>query len=138
MQTRIGRSLVATKVVTIALILMGGCTSVLGNDPKPAIEPPIETGGIDWSSLLVQSLGFLAVEHSFRWVTEEGTRHPHRSFFDGYIDSLNSLHGWGDGDPFYVGYVGHPMEGAIAGYLFVQNDRRFRTVEFGKNRQCWK
>src|SRR5690242_15757807 len=64
---------------------------------------------------------FLGIEHSFRWVTEEGTRHPHRSFFDGYVDSLNSLHGWADGDPFYVSYVGHPMQGAVAGFLFVQN-----------------
>jgi len=129
---------VAARALTIVLILMGECTRVFGNDPKLAIEPPAEPGGIDWSSLLVQSLGFLGIEHSFRWVTEEGTRHPHRSFFDGYVDSLNSLHGWADGDPFYVSYVGHPMQGAVAGFLFVQNDRKYRAVEFGKNRQYWK
>lgn len=99
--------------LVIALILVSGCASVLGDDPKSPVEPPTEPKAIDWSSLLAQSLGFLGIEHSFRWVTEEGTRHPHRSFFDGYVDSLNSLHGWGDGDPFYVSYVGHPMQGAV-------------------------
>jgi hypothetical protein len=64
------------------LILIVGCTSVRGDDPKPAVEPRAEPGGIDWSGLAVQSLGFLGIEHGFRWVVEEGTRHPHRSFFD--------------------------------------------------------
>ena len=120
------------------LILAGGCARGLGDDSKPATEPTVELEGIDWSSLFVQSFEFLGIEHGFRWVTEEGTRHPHRSFFDGYVDSLNSLHGWADGDPFYVSYVGHPMEGAVAGFLFVQNDRKYRAVVFGKNRQYWK
>ena len=93
---------------------------------------------MDWWALLRQSLGFLGIEHGFRWVTEEGTRFPHRSFFGGYVDSLNSLHGWSDGDPFYVNYVGHPMQGAVSGYLFVQNDRKYRAAEFGKNREYWK
>lgn len=123
----------------MGLILICGCAVVLADDPKPTVDPsPEDSRGIDWSSLVVQSLGFLGIEHGFRWVTEEGTRHPHRSFFDGYIDSLNSLHGWADGDPFYVGYMGHPMQGAVAGFIFVQNDRKYRTVEFGKNRQYWK
>jgi hypothetical protein len=117
---------------------VSGCTSVFGDDPKSPSEAPTEPKTIDWSSLLPQSLGFLGIEPSFRWVTEEGARRLHRSFFDGYVDSLNSLHGWGNGDPFYVSYVGHPMQGAVAGYLFVQNDRKFRDVELGKNRQYWK
>ena len=105
----------APRALTIVLVLMGGCASVRGDDPKPAVERPPEPGGINWLGLAAQSLSFLGIEHGFRWVTEEGTRHPHRSFFDGYVDSLNSLHGWSDGDPFYVGYVGHPMQGAVAG-----------------------
>lgn len=86
----------------------------------------------------MQSFAFLGVEHGFRWLTEEGTRHPHRSFFDGYVNSLNNLHGWADGDSFLVSYVGHPRQGAVTGFLFVQNDRKYRAVEFGKNRQYWR
>lgn len=134
MSTRIAKLVAAQRAAAILAIV--ACIGAHAADPP--VQAPVKQDGIDWSSLLIQSLGFLAVEHSFRWVTEEVTRHPHRSFFDGYIDSLNSLHGWGDGDPFYVGYVGHPMEGAVAGFLFVQNDRRFRAAEFGRNRRYWK
>jgi hypothetical protein len=49
-----------------------------------------------------------------------------------------SLHGWSDGDPFYVNYVGHPMQGAVSGYIWVQNDERFRTAQFGANSRYWK
>jgi hypothetical protein len=112
--------------------------SLLANDLKPPLDPSAEQTGVDWPSLLGQSGVFLGIEHSFRWVTEDGTRHPHKPFFDGYVDSLNNLHGWADGDPFLVDYVGHPMQGAVTGFLFVQNDRRFRTAEFGKNRRYWK
>ena len=123
------------RVLTVALIAVYGCADLSADDLKPS---PAEPTGVDWSALAAESLGFLGVEHGFRWITEEGTRHTHRSFFGGYVDSLNNLHGWGDGDPFYVSYVGHPMQGAVAGFLFVQSDRRYRTVEFGKNRQYWK
>lgn len=127
----------AARYVALLLVLVSR-PALLGDDAKAATEPPAGRQGIDWSNLLVQSVEFLGIEHSFRWVTEEGTCHPHRSFFDGYVDSLTSLHGWADGDPFYVSYVGHPMQGAVAGYIFVQNDRKYKAAEFGRNRQYWK
>ena len=106
--------------------------------PPPALVVTTNVSGVDWTRLGLQSLGFLTVEHGFRYLTEEGTRHPHVSFFKGYVNSLNGLHGWADGDPFLVSYVGHPMQGAVAGFIFAQNDHRYLTVEFGKNRRYWK
>ncbi len=97
-------------------------------------KPP----GVNWRGVFLQSLEFLAVEHGFRYMTEEGTRHPHDKLFPGYLNSLSSLHGWADGDPFYVNYVGHPMQGSVAGYIFAQNDNAFRGVEIGKNPRYWK
>jgi hypothetical protein len=75
-----------------------------------------------------ESLAFLSLEHGFRFLTEQGTRQSHTPFFKGYADSLNGLHGWADGDPFIVNYVGHPMQGAVTGFLFAQNDRKYRYV----------
>jgi hypothetical protein len=97
-----------------------------------------KTTGIDWSALLRESFAFLAVEQGFRYVTEEGTRHSHMALLPGYAKSLNGLHGWADGDPFIVNYVGHPMQGAVTGFLFAQNDRKYRYAEFGKNSWYWK
>jgi hypothetical protein len=94
--------------------------------------------GVQWTPLILQSLKFLAIEHGFRYLTEPQTRDPGMGFFGGYVDSLTNLHGWGDGDPFYVNYVGHPMQGAVSGFIWVQNDRRFRYAEFGRNHDYWK
>jgi hypothetical protein len=94
--------------------------------------------GVQWKPLFAQSFRFLMFEHAYRYATEEGTRHPGRPFFQGYLDAVGSLHGWADGDPFYVNYVGHPMQGAVAGYFWTFNDTRYQFVEFGRNRDYWK
>jgi len=97
-----------------------------------------EQGGVQWGSLILQSFEFALIEHGYRYATEQGTRDPGRPFFQGYIDSVGALHGWADGDPFYVNYVGHPMQGAVSGYLWIHNDHRYRGVEFGRNPEYWK
>ncbi len=101
--------------------------------------PPKQERGIAWSHLFESSLMFLSVEHVFRYATEQGTRDAFDTpFWPGYFDSVENLHGWADGDPFLVNYVGHPMQGAVAGFIWQHNDRAYRTVEFGKNRRYWK
>lgn len=78
---------------------------------------------------------FLMVEHGFRLLTEPGTRDGLKgSFFQNYAASVANLHGWADGDEFYVNYVGHPMQGAVSGFLWTQNDPAYGKVVFGKDR----
>ena len=103
---------------------------------KPVNEE--KSGGVQWKPLLTQSFRFLIFEQAYRYATEPATRHPGRPFFQGYIDSVGALHGWADGDPFYVNYVGHSMQGAVSGYLWTLNDKRYRYVEFGRNAEYWK
>jgi len=110
--------------------------------------PPAQTGwvrpergsGVNWSGVLSQSFFFLGVEHSFRFLTEQGTRDAivNGHYVQGYWDAVGNLHGWADGDPFYVNYVGHPMQGAVTGYIWNQNDGRYSDAEFGANRHYWK
>ena len=103
-----------------------------------ATLPASEGKGVQWKSLFRDTFTFILIENGFRYLTEEGTRHPHRPFFQGYLDSVTNLHGWSDGDPFYVNYVGHPMQGAVSGFLWIANDRRYRYAEFGANPEYWK
>jgi hypothetical protein len=49
-----------------------------------------------------------------------------------------NLHGWADGDPFYVNYMGHPIQGAVAGRIWQLNDPRYNKAEFGRSRAYWK
>jgi hypothetical protein len=82
---------------------------------------------------------FFAVEHAFRLATEAGTRQGLKGpFFRDYMRAVGNLHGWADGDEFYVNYVGHPMQGAVAGFIWAQNDTKYRKVEFGRDRLYWK
>jgi hypothetical protein len=100
---------------------------------------PEEQGGVKWTNLFQASSRFLAIEHTFRLLTEPGTREGLKGpFIRNYTRSVANLHGWADGDEFYVNYVGHPMQGGVAGFLFVQNDPGYRTAVFGKDRLYWK
>jgi hypothetical protein len=114
-------------------------SSSSGSGGIAVVPPPKKEHGINWAGVFEGSLAFLTVEHTFRILTEQGTRDAfHTPFFPGYFDSVESLHGWADGDPFLVNYVGHPMQGAVSGFIWQHNDRAYRTVEFGKNSRYWK
>lgn len=104
---------------------------------KPVLENTEK--GVDWGHLYLQSFAFLSFEHAFRCATEEGTRQDFAGpFFQGYFKAGGNLHGWSDGDPFLVNYVGHPMQGAVTGYIWTHNDRAYRDIQFGENRRYWK
>jgi hypothetical protein len=110
---------------------------------QPLIKPvriiAEQQKGVDWGHLVSESLLFTSFENAFRCATEEGTRNGFSNpFFRGYLNSVGNLHGWSDGDPFYVNYVGHAMQGAVSGYLWTQNDRGYRDIQFGQNRRYWK
>ena len=93
---------------------------------------------IDVEGLLKQEVRFLAIEHIFRLITQPSTRTGGTGLGSGYRSAVGSLHGWSDGDPFHVNYIGHPMQGAISGYIWQQNDKRYRAVRFGRSPEYWK
>jgi hypothetical protein len=37
-----------------------------------------------------------------------------------------------------VNYVGHPFQGAVAGYIQVHNDPGYRRAQFGRSRLYWR
>jgi hypothetical protein len=93
---------------------------------------------VNWNGLVWQSSFFLGIQHGFRLATEAGTREMKGPFFQGYANSLGNIHGWSDGDPFYVNYIGHPIQGAVGGFIWTRNDKLAQGVEFGKDRRYWK
>lgn len=111
---------------------------------RPVIKTPIwsrpDPGtGINWKNIQRESNFYLGIQHLFRIGTEKGTREGLKGpFFEGYADSVGALHGWADGDPFYVNYIGHPLQGSASGFVFAQNDQDYIGVEFGRNRDYWR
>ena len=91
-----------------------------------------------WRSALEQVVSFLMIEHAYRVAKEPTTRKELAGpFFTDYVESVKGLGGWGDGDEFYVNYIGHPMEGAVSGFIEVQNDPRGSKMRFGSE-GYWK
>jgi hypothetical protein len=115
-------------------------SEIAGPDADAVVTPTASTAhpGADWQAAGAASARLLVVMHAFRWATEPGTRQGGFALGEPYLRSAASLHGWADGDPFYVNFVGHPMEGAVAGRIFSLNDPAYRRAEFGQSAAYWK
>ena len=93
--------------------------------------------GFHWSGALQQSLLLLGVQHGYA-MTQAKTRRALRGpFLKDYFKSVSNLEGWDDGGRFFTNYISHPMQGAIAGFIQVQNDPHGARLEFGKSRGYW-
>jgi len=71
----------------------------------------------------VDSLKLLTIEHGLRLTFQEKTREALRegSFWSDYRRSIRVPHQWEDGDAWWVNYIGHPMHGAAAGYIWLEH-----------------
>lgn len=108
-------------------------------------SPEIEIQSFQWRRALTESFTFLLIEQAyvihtdFRWVVSQNGM-PFNHYWRDYTQSLASWtqSGWNDGDPNWFGYVGHPIQGALTGFIQIQNDPKGERLEFSKTRAYWK
>jgi len=107
--------------------------------PEPgASQVEVKPPHIDWTKTGTQSFFFLGVQHSVRLVQKKTRRELKGKFFDEWVNSVDGLSGWGDGDSILTNYVGHPMMGAISGFVLIQNDPNGIGKEFNlRDPQYW-
>jgi len=106
---------------------------------EKSVESAAEKKSVAWSKILAQSGMFLAMQSSVRVIYEEETRRDMSGpFWADYFESVRGLHGWDDGDPFAVNYLGHPWMGAVAGRIFVNNDPKGKEFSFSNSKPYWK
>jgi hypothetical protein len=133
------------------------CSSAAPEDPPDIIAAPIQSprvdvaprslgrtsccgtntsqnkrGGIQWRPLIVQELLFVGVEHGFRLATEPKTRRELGGpFFADWakIVSNTQWNRWSDGDKKFTSDIAHPAEGAVAAWIYRQNDTNARYLE---------
>lgn len=96
-----------------------------------------------WKGLILQSLSFEMLQNATRVMTaDQHDRHIllNKPFWSDYWASLNqfNMRRWNDGDSIKVNYIGHPMQGAISGYIQIQNDPRGRELRISKDYAYWK
>ncbi|MEJ7609160.1 MAG: hypothetical protein WKF37_23530 [Bryobacteraceae bacterium] len=105
----------------------------------PTKQAPVLDQSFEWTPALGQSMRALLFQHGFRLAFQPETRQRLSGpFFRDYVDSIASTRGWGDGDPFYINYVGHTIQGAATGYIQIQNDPKARNLEFANTREYWQ
>jgi hypothetical protein len=92
-----------------------------------------------WKNAVRQSMIFLGIQQGFRLATEGSTRaYVKGRFFKNYFKTLKSLRGWNDGDPFIVNYIGHPMMGAVTGFIQIRNDPKGIGEEVSGKGSYWR
>jgi hypothetical protein len=105
------------------------------------LDEPWRYESYHWRGLIAQSLFFNAVESSFRLANDDQIRRlvARKPFWHDYFASMRqfNMHRWNDGDDFLTNYVGHPMQGAVAGYIEIQNDPTGRQQEISATRDYW-
>ena len=105
---------------------------------RPAIGPARtgESGATHWTSTLGQSLLFLGIEHSLRLGLDPPSRTALKgNFWGDYAASLRELGHWKDGNPMFINYVGHPLQGSVTGFIQIQNDPGGRSLQISWSRQ---
>jgi len=151
---RIGKALIISLCIGVLWLISPSRLAAQNPEAGALVTPrltaaPIRSkggdGGIEWRALLTESATLLAVEHIFRIVQDpkihygdgvytNGLRGP---FFGDWIRCVRNVRGWGDGDKALTNYLGHPMRGAITGFMEVHHDPRYRAVVFGRSSRYW-
>jgi hypothetical protein len=103
--------------------------------------PPAPEPRFDFKRTLLQEFEYLTVEHGFRLMQDPKLRSQlvHSPFFHNWAVSFKGydLKRWGDGDDFLVNDIAHPMQGAVAGWIYLQNSPVGSTRTLGTDRQYW-
>lgn len=105
------------------------------------LEEPWRYESYHWSGLIAQSLFFNAVESTFRIANDDQIRRlvARKPFWHDYFASMRQFNmgRWNDGDDFLTNYVGHPIHGAVAGFIEIQNDPTGRQQEIRATHDYW-
>src|SRR6185503_16043442 len=104
---------------------------------QSAVAQDAESDTQVWGAFF-DSVKLLGVEHAIRISFQEKTRvELSGPFWHDYIRSVRIPHQWEDGDAWWVNYLGHPMHGAAAGFIWTTHDPHTTASDFGLSRQYW-
>lgn len=108
------------------------------NDDDPSPDPKAGNR-FHWKRAIYESLIVQGVQLGYALGVQEKTRRALKGpFFRDYWTSVRSIEGWSDGNKFFTNYIAHPMQGAMTGYIFLQNHDRAKKQIFAESKQYWK
>jgi hypothetical protein len=106
----------------------------------PARESTSQDKGFRWKPALLQAGKFLALQQGVMFANDKWTRYNtvHGKYFQDWAAGVRgAFTQWDDGDPWLDNYVGHPLQGAVIGYVQVQNDPQGAALEFSWSKRYW-
>jgi hypothetical protein len=93
--------------------------------------------GTDVLGAFTDSLKLLMIEHGTRIAFQDKTRRELTGpFWSDYRRSVRLPRQWDDSDAWWVNYIGHPIHGAAAGYIWLDHERRAPT-DISLSRRYW-
>ena len=121
--------------VLAGVVLLVGAVHLGAQSVSPTATRQDE--GVDVLGAFGDSLKLLLIEHSIRIAGQEKTRRElDGPFWDDYRRSIRVPQKWEDSDSWWVNYIGHPIHGAAAGYIWLDHDSN-APVEIGLSRRYW-
>jgi hypothetical protein len=106
---------------------------------SPTFTPP-KSDKFNLKGAFIQTFNVNLLFHVWRVAFDPGLRYnvAHKPFWHDYGASFKGydMSNWGDGDDFVVNDIGHPLEGAVFGRVFLQNSPRSNVV-IGMHRDYW-
>jgi hypothetical protein len=115
----------ATTSVLLLTILISHTVPASAQDPLDVTIGVIDDNeGADVLGAFTDSLKLLLIEHGTRVAFQEKTRSELRgNFWIDYRRSVRMPSQWEDTDSWLVNYIGHPIHGAAAGYVWLDHER---------------
>jgi hypothetical protein len=120
--------------------IAGAASPGVDEEPDAAQRPALRDtpgGSTDWTRVIGNSLRLASLEHVTRLMLQPDTRRALAGpFIADYVRSVRRPDGWNDGNPWAVNYIGHPIHGAAAGFVWIAGQRE-KAPPVGFSRQFW-
>lgn len=126
------RHLVVFVIVLVASVPAGAQDQIF-DDTAETSGP-----GATWKGAIADSFRLLVLEHAGRIALQAKTRRELGGpFFRDYKRSVRVPGTWNDGDPWYTNYLGHPVHGGAAGFIWLDHEDGAHDPALGFSREYW-
>ena len=123
--------------MTAALICAATAVPRAQEAVVPAPADATEREGASALAVFADSMTLLLLEHGTRIAFQEKTRRDLSGpFWRDYGRSVRIPRQWEDSDAWWVNYIGHPIHGASAGYIWLDHDAK-APYEISLSRRYW-
>jgi len=109
--------------LTLLVHTTAGASVVWGQELESTITGVDDQEGADVLGAFKDSMKLLLLEHGTRIAFQSKTRSElGGNFWVDYKRSVRVPRQWGDTDAWWVNYIGHPVHGAAAGYIWLDHE----------------